>query len=360
MSSSRRWRVLGDPEVPLGQLALGHRRAAALAGALHDLLVGQHGLVLGAPVDEARLAVGQPALAEAQEQPLRPAVVLRVGRVQPPRPVQAQAVAPERRRLGLDVRVRPLGRVRAALDGRVLAGRPKESQPIGCMTSWPVQAQVARHDVAHDERLGVAHVQVAGGVREHVEHVRARLRARPVRLVARDERGLGLPEALPAVLRRDRVVAVGLHAVGLVGGLGLRRAHGSVSSVGGSGHEKAPVPDGTRGSRAACAARLGKQERPGQASLLRLPSRPNAPRAPRPRSAERRRSSRRRRGAVAQVATHRSQRPAGASRNRWCPASGRRGCRGRRTRTSAGRAGRRRTPPAPRAPPRSRRSRARP
>ena len=39
-------RVVGDLEVPLGQLALGDLGAAALAHALHDLLVGQHGLVV--------------------------------------------------------------------------------------------------------------------------------------------------------------------------------------------------------------------------------------------------------------------------------------------------------------------------
>ena len=45
--------VVGDLEVPLGQLALGDLGAAALAHAADDLLVGQHGLVVGAPVDRA-------------------------------------------------------------------------------------------------------------------------------------------------------------------------------------------------------------------------------------------------------------------------------------------------------------------
>ena len=38
--------VVGDLEVPLGQLALGDLGAAALAVAVDDLLVGQHGLVV--------------------------------------------------------------------------------------------------------------------------------------------------------------------------------------------------------------------------------------------------------------------------------------------------------------------------
>src|SRR3712207_9066056 len=59
--------VVGHLEEPLRQLPLGHLRAAPLAGALHDLLVGQHGLVVRAPVDGGGLAVGQAPLAEAQE-----------------------------------------------------------------------------------------------------------------------------------------------------------------------------------------------------------------------------------------------------------------------------------------------------
>ncbi len=67
--------VVGDLEVPLGQLALGDLGPAALAVAVDDLLVGQHRLVVRAPVDRAVLPVGQPPLAELQEQPLGPAVV---------------------------------------------------------------------------------------------------------------------------------------------------------------------------------------------------------------------------------------------------------------------------------------------
>ena len=79
--------VVGDLEVPLVQRLLGDGRAAALAGAVDYLFVGQHGLVLGAPVDRGILAVGQAALVEALEQPLGPAVVLRVGGVQAAGPV---------------------------------------------------------------------------------------------------------------------------------------------------------------------------------------------------------------------------------------------------------------------------------
>ncbi len=69
--------VVGDLEVPLVQRLLGDGGAAALTGTVDHLFVGQHGLVLRAPVDRGILAVGQSALVEALEEPLRPAVILR-------------------------------------------------------------------------------------------------------------------------------------------------------------------------------------------------------------------------------------------------------------------------------------------
>ena len=71
--------VLGDPEEPLLQRPLLHHRAAALAAAVDDLLVGEHGLVVGAPVDRRRLLVGLPRLEELEEDPLGPLVVARIG-----------------------------------------------------------------------------------------------------------------------------------------------------------------------------------------------------------------------------------------------------------------------------------------
>ena len=196
--------VLGGLEVPLGQLPLGDDGAAPLAGPVDDLLVGQHGLVVRAPVDVRGLAVGQPALPELQEQPLGPAVVLGIGGVQPPTPVEAQPVPLERGRLGLDVGVRPLRRVGVVLDRRVLGGQPEGVPADRVQHVVALQLQVPGHDVAHHERLGVTHVQVAGRVREHVQHVAPLRRA----VVGRHE-GLVLgPVRLPPLLRGGRVVAM--------------------------------------------------------------------------------------------------------------------------------------------------------
>src|SRR4029450_9679173 len=80
-------RVVGDAEEPLLELARLDEVAAALAAAVDDLLVGQHGRVYGAPVDRRFLAIREPALEELEKDPLGPAVVARLVRAELARPV---------------------------------------------------------------------------------------------------------------------------------------------------------------------------------------------------------------------------------------------------------------------------------
>ena len=68
--------VIGDLEEPLLELPDLHQVSAALAAPVDHLLVGEHRLVEGAPLDRGLLAVGKAALVQAQEDPLRPAVVV--------------------------------------------------------------------------------------------------------------------------------------------------------------------------------------------------------------------------------------------------------------------------------------------
>src|SRR5699024_1373906 len=161
--------VLGDLEVPLVQAAPDHFGAATLTPALDDLFVGQHGLVLGAPVDQAFLAVGQPTLEEPVEQPLVPLVVLGIAGVDTSGPVHADAVALERGRLGLDVAVGPLVGADVVPDRGVLGGQAEGVPPDGVQDVVPALEAITPDHVADGERLRVAHVQVTGGVGEHVD-----------------------------------------------------------------------------------------------------------------------------------------------------------------------------------------------
>ncbi len=195
--------VVGDPEVPLGQLLLGDQVVAALAAAVHDLLVGQHGLVEGAPVDLAGLAVGQALLVQLQEQPLVPAVVLGVARLQHAIPVEARRVTTHRGLLLRDVVVGPAGRVEAALDRGVLGGQAEGVPADRVQHVEALLPPVAGDHVAERVGLRVTHVQVAGGVREHVEHVLTR----PiVGGVGRGERLQLVPDRKPLVLDLGEVV----------------------------------------------------------------------------------------------------------------------------------------------------------
>ena len=67
---------------------------ADLALAVDDLLVGEHGAQFRAPPHGALVDVGEAAPEELQEDPLRPAEVARVGRVDLALPVIGEARAP--------------------------------------------------------------------------------------------------------------------------------------------------------------------------------------------------------------------------------------------------------------------------
>ncbi len=200
--------IVGDLEVPLVELALGDFRLATLALAVDDLLVGEHRLVLGAPVDEGVLAVGKPTFEEAQEQPLGPAVVLLVRGVEPPGPVEAEAVALERRHLGLDVGVRPFRRMRVVLDGSVLGWQAEGVPSDRVQDVVALEAQIARQHITHRVGLCVPHVEIARRVGEHVEHVATLAGSVVERLV-----GLVLfPERLPLLLRGYPIIVLSTHA----------------------------------------------------------------------------------------------------------------------------------------------------
>ncbi len=135
--------VVGDLEEPLLELALHDLGAAALAAAVDDLLVGEHGGVLGAPLDRRLGPVGEAVLEQPQEDPLGPAVVLgRVGR-QFARPVDRDPPLAELALEGCD---RALGRHPRRLAGfdRVVLRRQAEG--------------VVAHRVDHLEAVAAAEV----------------------------------------------------------------------------------------------------------------------------------------------------------------------------------------------------------
>src|SRR5438094_791678 len=84
-------RIGGDLQHPLSERRAIDGMAAALALAVDDFLVGEHGAERGTPVDGHRRLVGESAPEQLQEDPLRPAYVARIGGVDLPPPSVADA-----------------------------------------------------------------------------------------------------------------------------------------------------------------------------------------------------------------------------------------------------------------------------
>ena len=146
------------------------------AGAVHDLLVREHGVAARTPVDRRALAVGEPALEHLQEDPLVELVVLgQAGRdLALPRVADAEPLE-----LPLhvgDVVERRLLGVRPGLDGGVL-GRQAERVPAERMQHVEAAHPLhPRHHVADDVVAHVPDVRVAGGIGEHLQAVELRTR----------------------------------------------------------------------------------------------------------------------------------------------------------------------------------------
>ena len=201
--------VVGDLEEPLVERARLDLGAAPLAAPVDHLLVREHRLILGAPLDDGALAKREAGLMEAQEDPLRPAVVVRLARrelaVPVDRPAHALHLAADRG----DVLARRLGRVAARPDRGVLGGKAERVVAHRVHHALPVPALVQRHDVAHRVVLDVPHVQLARRVGQHLEHVEALVGVSRSG-VGHVEDALALPDLVPARLDGGRVVALGL------------------------------------------------------------------------------------------------------------------------------------------------------
>ena len=197
--------VVGDAEEPLLQLAQLDGGAAALAVAVDDLLVGQHGGVLGTPVDRGLLAVGQAALEQLQEDPLGPAVVARLVGAELARPVDRDAPGAELALEGGDRGVGGGARVLPGLDRVVLRGQAERVVAHRVQDAHAVAAAEVRDGVTDGVVLQVPHVGLAGRVREHLEHVGAR---GPVVDVGDFPGALALPDRLPFAFDLVRLVTM--------------------------------------------------------------------------------------------------------------------------------------------------------
>ena len=166
------FRVSRDLKVPLLHRHLDDREAAHFGFAVHDFLVGQHGLQLGAPVDGLLSLVGQAHFVKLQKDPLRPLVVIGVGGVDLAVPVVGEAQSLDLLPEAVDVLVRALPRVRSRFDGVVLRRQSEGVPAHGVQNVEALHAFEAAVYVGRGVALGVSDVQSgAGRIREHVQNV---------------------------------------------------------------------------------------------------------------------------------------------------------------------------------------------
>jgi hypothetical protein len=202
MSSSSRFRVCGNPKEPLRQVPDLWRRSAAPAPAGGDLFVSQHRLARRTPIDLRHLPVSQAPFVEAEEEPLVPAIILRVAGAQHPAPVVREAEAFAGSRELLDVSIGPLPGVYVVLNRGILGGQSQGVVAERVQDVVPTHPQVAGDGVSDREVADVPHVHVARRVREHFEDVTLW----PPGKGRREPRVFLLPRSRPSLLNGGEVV----------------------------------------------------------------------------------------------------------------------------------------------------------
>ena len=176
----------------MSEIAALDGETADLALAVDDFFVGEHRAELGAPPHGAFVDVGEATFKELEENPLRPAEILRVGRVDLAVPIVGK---PE----GFDLSiVLGVGRgMRAGFDRVLFGGQAKGVPTDGVEDVKALGAFVTRDDIGGGVALGVADVEPrARRVGEHVQHVVCRLR----RVLLGASGVVFLPERLPVRL----------------------------------------------------------------------------------------------------------------------------------------------------------------
>src|SRR6266566_4463806 len=171
--------------------------------AIYHLLVRQHGAALRAPVHPAFFPVRQLALQHAQEEPLVPAVILRVASRNFPPPVVAESKAPQHSLKFRNVFIGPLTRVGVIFNCGIFRGQAEGVPAHRMHHVEPAHALHARDHVPNRVVAHVAHVHRATRVRQHFQHVILGLRG--VRL--RFEYARLRPALLPLLLDFLRIVS---------------------------------------------------------------------------------------------------------------------------------------------------------
>ena len=185
---------LGDLQEPLRELALLHQCARSPAAPVDHLLVGEHGLVHRVPVDRRFLAIDEAGGVQVEEQRLLVAVVVRLAGGDLAAPVDREAQPFQLLLHAFDVVAGPAAGVDALFHRGIFRGHPEGVPAHRVEHLEALHPADAGDHVAHRVVAHVADVDAAGGIREHLQHIRAGLGA----AIIGGETLRGVPRRLPA------------------------------------------------------------------------------------------------------------------------------------------------------------------
>ena len=160
-------RVIRDLQVVAGNLAFHDQRTRTPTATIDHLFIGEHGLIDRIPVHDLGLAIRDALFEHLQEQPLVPLVIVRRTDRHLARPVNGE---PHRLHLLLHVRdvfVCPLRDRHLVFHRGVFGGQAERVPAHRLQHVVAAHAQLPIHHVVDRVVAHVAHMQLAGGIRQH-------------------------------------------------------------------------------------------------------------------------------------------------------------------------------------------------
>ena len=230
----------GDPQHPLTHRPPDHWKSADFAFSVDDFFVGQHGAEFRAPVDRHVRDVGEshrigivtaisvdrlralclriePRVVNLEENPLRPFVITRIGRVDLSFPIVGKTNALQLRFEFRHVFARGDRRVLSRFDRILLSGKSERIPAHRMQHVKPAHPLVARDDVGRGVTFRMSDVQTrAARIWKHIEDVELRLCRIEIRIagVRRMEAAVFFPDRLPFRLEMvewERLAAFAAH-----------------------------------------------------------------------------------------------------------------------------------------------------
>src|SRR5262249_45098589 len=171
-SAEQAIRILRYPKHPLIEFLLCDFGSAALAPAIHDVFIGDAGFAARTPVHRHEGFVSQAGVEHLHEDPLRPFVIVRIGRVDFARPVVHSADLLKLALEIFDVSLCADGRMNAFLN-RIIFGWRAERVPTHRMEHIEtLEPLVPRPAIRQDITAPVSYVQSGTRrVRKHIETI---------------------------------------------------------------------------------------------------------------------------------------------------------------------------------------------